>query len=203
MTLFGSDNGFINVLNPVDINNYRSVVRSKDNDTIRLLQLGYFCHNKNQIFSLKLLRQMLSKGRKVHLSLMGFETERNYLSHLKAYIAQNNLEDHVTFLPHDSDKNLVFANIDIMLLPSFSEGLPLVLLEAQSVGIKCIVSEKVPKDGDVGLCKFINLDDTALWENEVLNQDLLQVDERKLEQFDIKNYVSKIAELYGIKDMNY
>ena len=41
--------------------------------------------------------------------------------------------------------NALMMAMDIMLLPSFYEGLPLVLVEAQCAALKCIVSDEVTK----------------------------------------------------------
>jgi glycosyltransferase involved in cell wall biosynthesis len=197
-TLFGEGVKFLNLLNPVDVSAYRSIDKLKNTNTIRLLQLGYFCRNKNQMFSLRLLKQMTDKGRSVHLNLMGFEQEMEYVKQMKEFINEFNLEQYVSFIPHDAEKKKVFAQTDIMLLPSFSEGLPLVLLEAQSARIKCIVSDTVPRDGNVGLCQFLGLGNIDAWEKEVLNQDLLDLDKIKLNKFDTENYMIQIANLYGL-----
>ena len=38
---------------------------------------------------------------------------------------------------------------DVFLFPSIYEGLPVVLIEAQSAGLKCIISDTIPTEADV------------------------------------------------------
>ena len=38
--------------------------------------------------------------------------------------------------------------MDIFLMPSVYEGLPLVLVEAQAAGLPCLISDSIPRDCD-------------------------------------------------------
>ncbi len=42
--------------------------------------------------------------------------------------------------------NLMQA-IDVFVLPSLFEGIPLTLIEAQTAGLPCVISDKVPMEG--------------------------------------------------------
>ena len=60
--------------------------------------------------------------------------------------------------------------MDVLVLPSLHEGLPYVIVEAQSTGLKCLVSDKVTKEvnatGDV---TFLSLTEDALnWRDEII-----------------------------------
>ncbi|MCT1517169.1 glycosyltransferase [Dietzia cercidiphylli] len=50
-------------------------------------------------------------------------------------------QDSVQFLGHLSDMSLVYSATDVLLLPSYREGLPTVVLEAASFGIPAIVAD--------------------------------------------------------------
>lgn len=52
---------------------------------------------------------------------------------LKSYVAQNNLNDCVVFTGNVKDVRPHLAQSDLILVPSFAEGLPLVIFEAMSV----------------------------------------------------------------------
>ena len=68
----------------------------------------------------------------------------------------------VLFLPPGTDVKDVYAAADAFLLPSLHEGLPLTLLEAQSMGLPCLSSDAVTREADVlGLVRFARLADGA------------------------------------------
>ena len=49
--------------------------------------------------------------------------------------------------------------IDVVLMPSFNEGLPVSLVEAQANGLPCVVSDRVPREADVtGNVDFLPLE---------------------------------------------
>lgn len=199
-SLFGASNNILNILNPVDISKYHDI-QKKTNYKINILQIGYFCNNKNQIFSLNLINKMKEMGLNVNLSLIGFESEYGYLDMMKENIKRMGIEENVTFLKHDYDKKEIFSETDVLLLPSYSEACPLVLLEAQAANIKCIASDNVPEDVNLGLCKFIKLQDEDKWINTIININniALDINIEKLAKVDKLNYALNIQKIYDGK----
>ena len=160
-TLFLGDT-YQNLLNPVDIAQYANIDKLPHGG-IRILQIGYFCKRKNQLFSLNLLNHLLKQGINVHLSLIGYPSEQGYYEKMLSLITQHNLAEHITFLPHDADKREAFVQTDYCILPSESEGLPLVALEAQAAGVPCLMSDNISTDSDVGAGFFLPHDDLEKW----------------------------------------
>ncbi len=167
-TYFTSTNNMITLVNPIDIDFYSNTVKTIDN-SIRILQIGIFNENKNQLFSLDLFKQLLNQGISVKMSLIGYNVNSVYGKKMTNYILKNNLNDKVEILPHNIDKREVFANTDVLLLPSYTEACPLVTLEAQASNIPVIVSTNVPNDVDFGLVEFISLDNKEEWLNSIKN----------------------------------
>ncbi|KAB5607411.1 glycosyltransferase [Bifidobacterium jacchi] len=64
---------------------------------------------------------------------------------MRGRVAESGLSDGaVRFLGGErSDVNRIYQAMDILLMPSRYEGLPLVLIEAQTAGLPCLVSQKV------------------------------------------------------------
>ena len=70
-----------------------------------------------------------------------------------------------------SDVYDILQVMDVFLLPSLSEGLPVCLIEAQSEGLPCFCSEYVPKESDItGLCEFLPLSEITEWRNQILKK---------------------------------
>ena len=195
-TLF-SGAPYENVLNPVDVHLYADVEK-KPHKGIHLLQIGYFCKRKNQFFTLNLLNYLLSHGVDAHLSLIGYPYEQIYLEKMDSLIARYHLAEHISFLSHDFDKRIAFARADYCLLPSESEGLPLVALESQAAGVPCLMSDNISRDSDVGAGFFLPHDNLQKWADLIING--VEVDKKRLEQnlqtISTRAYAEKIRTFY-------
>lgn len=200
ITLFGKNCTFVNVLNPVDVSKYNSIIPVNNRNEINILQIGYFCDNKNQIFSIKLLKRLIDMNCKVHLYYLGFENQEGYLRLMQQSIENYKLQNYIDFLPHDYNKCSIFNKVDVLLLPSLSEGLGMVLLEAQSANIKCIVSTNVPNDANLGLCEYVSLNDENLWIEKInsIRKSSLVINKDKLKSVDINDYVDRMKEIYQV-----
>ena len=185
------------ILNSVDFCIYDKLKRI-EHDNINLLQIGYFNNNKNQLFTLKVAKELNGLGRKFHLYFIGFEIESGYENKLHDYVLENELSDLVTFLPHDYDKFQLFPYIDYMLMPSKTEGLPLVVLECQAAGIMCAVSIGVSEDTDMGLLKRFSIEQTKEW-TEFLSKKptIVNYSKNKASQFDRNLFIEKIRSIYN------
>ena len=99
---------------------------------VRIGQIGYFDSNKNQLFTLKVLKNLIEDGYDATCVLMGYASTgfEQYLTEIHSYILENNLKERVTFIDGNSDKVHFFDNIDLLCHPSYSEGFSLTVLEA-------------------------------------------------------------------------
>lgn len=70
----------------------------------------------------------------------------------------------VTLLGTRSDVPDLLQAADVFMLCSFSEGLPVVTIEAQAAGLPCLLSEAVTRECAVtDLCTFLPIDKPELW----------------------------------------
>jgi glycosyltransferase involved in cell wall biosynthesis len=104
-----------------------------------ILCVGRLTPAKGQHLLLDALRQLLDQGRNVHLRLAGNGPDE---SSLRAHAARLGLADQVIFEgPVNQDRiRSLYAQADLFCLPSFAEGLPVVLMEALSMGIPCVTT---------------------------------------------------------------
>lgn len=147
---------------------YRRKLEISD-ETILLGCTARFCYPKNQTFAVNLLNELHKKNIKSMLILVGDGDERPII---ESNISKNELGDYVIFtgvVPNVSDYEQA---MDVFLMPSFFEGLPLSLIEAQISGLKCFASTGVPQEADkTGLVSFIPLDKGPhYWAEQIVDQ---------------------------------
>jgi len=84
------------------------------------------------------------------------------------------LKDYVKFMGIRSDVEELMLAMDVFLLPSLYEGLPVVGVEAQAMGLPVLTSTGVTKEMDItGNVWFLDLAvDSKLWAKEMLNISL-------------------------------
>ena len=79
------------------------------------------------------------------------------------------LNDDIMFLGVRNDISEIMQASDIFVFPSFYEGLGIVTIEAQAVGLPTICSENIPEEAKItNLVKIINLrDEKDKWIDEI------------------------------------
>jgi glycosyltransferase involved in cell wall biosynthesis len=115
--------------------------RAEVHDAFTLTCFARLHPQKGQPILLEALAQMLPKAPGVQLLLAGAGPTR---PELEEQVARQALEKHVTFLGQISRGELpaLLARTDVVVLPSYWEGLPVSLIEALSAG-KAIVASRV------------------------------------------------------------
>ena len=92
-------------------------------------------------------------------------------------IMQEGLQSSVFLLGNRNDVAEQLQAMDVFLLPSFSEGLPVSLIEAQASGLQCYVSDKVTREADItGNCSFLPIDMPETWAHEIVNNQYVRID---------------------------
>ncbi len=190
---------FMNVLNPVDISSYRGLEK-KAHAGCNLLQIGYYCQNKNQLFSIQLLKALLEEKMDVKLTFIGFSQEEAYYAQMLKTMDALSIHEHICFLPSDADKAHVFSETDIVLLPSFTEGLPLVALEAQSAHVAVILSDRISADANLGLATYAKYNSLPAWTNAVkqiyLEKECCDKINVATEAIEANEWCNRIGEIY-------
>lgn len=80
------------------------------------------------------------------------------------------IADKVMFLGARDDVNEAMMAMDVFFMPSLYEGLPVVLVEAQATGLKCVISENVPCPDLLGKLAVRRLAETdSEWAKELLS----------------------------------
>lgn len=128
-----------------------------------------FMKQKNHEFTLELFKMILEKQANAVLLLLGDGELQNKM---KQKSKELGIENSVIFMGNVNNVNEMYQVMDVFLLPSLFEGLPVVGIEAQASGLKCLMSDTITKEVAItDNVKFLNLKNDSLekWTNEILS----------------------------------
>ncbi len=130
--------------------------------------VGLFNYQKNHEFLIEIFEQLLELDSNYHLVLIGVGDN---FEQVKRVVSEKKLDKKITFLGKVDDVYHYLQAIDLFLLPSRFEGLPLALVEAQAAGLPCFVSDKVSSEAKMSSgMKFLPIDQGAeVWVSEITN----------------------------------
>ena len=87
------------------------------------------------------------------------------------YIAKKKLNENVVLLGVRSDIPRVLQALNVFILPSLFEGLPVIGVEVQAAGIPLLCSDRVSKEINMSRCvSFLPIDSTEPWVRAILNE---------------------------------
>lgn len=161
----------INIENFLFQNDKRCDLRSNlslNEGEIVIGHVGRFSEQKNHKFLIDIFEKITEKVKNAKLLLVG---SGSLEQDIKYYVKEKRLDSNVMFLGNRSDVANIMQAMDIFLLPSLHEGLPLVLVEAQASGLMCFVSsEAVSNEAKITeTYKSISLEKNAEhWSNEII-----------------------------------
>ncbi len=148
-------NKAIFVPNAVDLSKYgfdevfRAAIREKlqiTNEDLVLGMVSRFHPVKNHLFALDVLRELKKKREHIKMLLVGDGELRN---ELEKKIILYGVNDNVIMTGVVNDVHDYLQAMDIVLMPSLNEGLPVSLIEAQANGLSVVASTGVPCEVDV------------------------------------------------------
>ena len=168
---YSAQDDFQAVENPYDELRFRPDPDGSVGDGgIRVIQVGYFCDNKNQRFTLEVFRALAAARPDARLTFVG-AADTPYGEALRAAIRETRLEDRISLLPADAEIPVLLNQSTLMLLPSKAEGFGMALVEAQAVGLPCYASDAVPREANLGGVRFLALaDGPGAWAKTILDE---------------------------------
>ena len=131
--------------------------------------IGRFSEQKNPLFVPEIIASLRKKGIEAKGLMVGDGDLRESLEEkirslgLKKYMALPGLQ---------SDVSPWYMAMDVFILPSFYEGLPIVALEAEASGLPCFISNQVSKEVDLtGVVNFLPISEGAdLWADSIIKE---------------------------------
>ena len=207
--MFG-DKPYHVIYNAIDIHKYdaddavRAEMRQSFGlgEALTVLHVGRFSYQKNHTFLLDIFKEIHRIHRDSVLLLVGDTTEETeYLFEVKRKIREYGLDDTVRLLGRRDDVNRIMQAADVLVMPSFFEGLTVVGIEAQASDLPLILSDTVTHElGLLPSTRFISLDaGIDIWAQAVIeakrNHRQSRYDELKEAGYDIEHETKRVQQL--------
>lgn len=204
------DNPYHVIYNAIDIHKYDADLAVRDEmrqalnlDTaLTLLHVGRFSYQKNHSFLLDIFKEVHSIQPDSVLLLVGDTTEESeFLTEVKRKIKAYGLEHVVRLLGRRDDVNKIMQAADVLVMPSFFEGLTVVGIEVQACDLPLLLSDTVTKElGLLPSTQFISLDAGAkAWAEVIVNSKQhnrqSRYEELKAAGYDIGNETERVEKL--------
>ena len=136
-------------------------------DSLAIICVARFRPEKNQVFLIDVLKEMLKVRQDV---VFVFAGEGPCEDEVKAKAKEYGVEEHTRFLGMRTDIPDVLCAADAFVLPSFWEGLPVTVIEAQASGLHCVVNDALTEEMNaLGMVEYLHLDaPISKWANSLI-----------------------------------
>src|SRR5690606_18549471 len=182
--LFKSNKNVWILKNAIDLQLYNDIsstnknswkVVKSDLQGLKIIQVGRLNKVKNHAFSLEIAKRLKEQDVSFTFFIVG---QGPFQDIIKKNIQDYGLEENVFLLGVRNDVPNLMAGADVMLMPSLHEGFPVVLVEAQAIGLKSIISSSISDEVDLGvnLIEFKDLNNIDEWILEIKNLQFKDVD---------------------------
>lgn len=204
------DNPYHVIYNAIDIHKYDAdlIVREETRNALglhtelTLLHVGRFSYQKNHSFLLDIFKEVHRIQPDSVLLLVGDTTEESeFLTEVKRKIKAYGLENVVRLLGRRDDVNKIMQAADVLVMPSFFEGLTVVGIEAQASDLPLLLSDTVTKElGLLPSTQFISLEaGPTAWAEAIVNSKRhnrqSRYEELKAAGYDIGNETERVEKL--------
>lgn len=168
------------------------------NSTLLLGTLGRLEPQKNHVFLPEVVRALTDRRVDCLLVIAGSGSLRDQII---SRATELNVANRVRLIGDRSDAPRLYSALDVFLLPSLFEGLPVSGVEAQVSGLPCVFSSSVTPEVAFGECRFAPIGDVEAWANAImaLPRDTPRNDGPGLARkagFDITVEADRLAEHY-------
>ncbi len=153
-----------------------------DEDTLVIGHVGRFSREKNHQFLLEIFNEIKKKKPDVKLVLVG---SGELMEDIRKKMNRYGLSHDIIMTGVVNDVQKLLSGMDIMILPSLYEGLPLVVIEWQMAGLPCVISDKVTDECMIenNVIRISLSEPPAVWAEKILK---IRLTDRKLSRDKVK-----------------
>ncbi len=166
-------NTFVILNNGIKIDQFRfnKIDRQKYREKLNMQKefiighIAAFTYAKNHEFVIKIFFEFQKKHKNSKLVLIGDGVKKEDINKL---IIKNHLQDKVVVLNTTSNVSSYLSSFDVMIFPSFYEGYPNIILEAQTSGLPTLISNTITKEIILTEnCIALPIRSEEIWVNEL------------------------------------
>ena len=169
-------------------------------DELVLTHISTYSENKNQLFSIELIKELKVLYPKAKLRIVGAVREKGYFSKMRNAIIEEGVNDWVDVVDGSNGVESFPAKSTFYILPSIHEGASLVVVEAQACGIKVFASTGVPQEMNVGGITYLDLNDGPKKWAEVIYEEFKKSGNARTAydttSFSSESFKKNISDLY-------
>lgn len=181
---------------------YRQELGIADDDFV-IGHVGRFMFQKNHRFLLQIFYEISKCKENAKLLLVG---DGELRSEIEKKVYDIGIDKKVLFLGLREDVQAIYNAMDMFVLPSWYEGLPVVSVEAQANGLRCVFSTNVTSESKLtGSVEFMDLAAGASnWAMHILqgnnSRNSSAEKEMRLAGFDIETQAQKLVDWYKVNN---
>lgn len=184
--------------NGIDMCRFAAHPRIHNSNLRRIVTVGRLVIQKNPLFAINVIEQLYKVRQDFEYIWVG---SGELADEVQRTVEEKGLQDCVKMLGVRGDVEKILAYCDVFFLPSLFEGFGIVFIEAQAVGLPCLVSDTVPPNADCGGCRFESLDAPASHWAQVLSDMLdgkisFMIDPEKLQKYDTSYTIKQLEKIY-------
>ena len=161
--------------------------------------VGRFSEVKNHTFLIDVFNEFVKLYPDSELVLVG---DGDLQQDMKNKVKELSLSDKVQFLGIRRDVHTILMSFDYVVIPSLYEGFPVTAIEAQAIGVPCLISDSVTKDVVINNnVKMLSLRESAdVWADQIYKNKKVQRNSNKegliKKGFDIATTTDYLLEIY-------
>ncbi|MBR6124006.1 glycosyltransferase [Candidatus Saccharibacteria bacterium] len=181
-----------------NVSESKEVIRKELNiseDAFLVGHVGRFVPLKRHDLIVDSFYELCKIKKNAHLLLVGSGELR---SHIEEKIKLMQLREKVTILEPRLDIPRIMKSLDVFIFPSLFEGLGIVLIEAQRMGVPCVVSDAIPEAANVSnLVVKMPKDSAPLqWAEKLNGACSIHPEYFGIEKWDMSIVVKQLENLY-------
>jgi glycosyltransferase involved in cell wall biosynthesis len=201
-------NNAINIDNFVFNKKQRDLKRKEFNIKNKFVigHIGSFRYAKNHKFLIDIFNYINEENNDIVLMLVG---DGSLKSDIEDKVKKLNLTNNVIFTGVRSDVSDLLQLMDVFVMPSHYEGLPVTVIEAQTAGLPCVLSKSITNEVEIidnfNWCSLN--DEISVWADKILKYQETNIKRNTRKEiidagFDIKNITINLMNFYINKHKN-